>query len=73
MIINKSGVKGAATRNHAAAMSIEDMRKWGEWSESKWPRAKVDEKLGIVSELQDKMKHFMMRAFGSSGFTLWTR
>ncbi|KAJ7827711.1 hypothetical protein B0H13DRAFT_2373687 [Mycena leptocephala] len=74
VIKNKSGVKGAAaTRNHAEAMSIEDMGKWGEWSESKWPRAKVDEKPGIVSELQDKMKHFMMRAFGSSGFTLWTR
>ncbi|KAJ6458538.1 hypothetical protein C8R45DRAFT_843762 [Mycena sanguinolenta] len=74
VIKNKSGVKGAAaTRNHAEAMTMADMKKWTEWSESKWPRATLDQKPRIASELQDKMKHFMMRAFGSSGFTLWTR
>ncbi|KAJ6579194.1 hypothetical protein DFH09DRAFT_913466 [Mycena vulgaris] len=74
VVKNKTGIKGAAaTRDHAEAMSIEDMKTLVEWSESIWPRAKVDETPPNSSQLQDKMKHYLMRAFGSSGFILWTR
>ncbi|KAJ7151417.1 hypothetical protein C8R43DRAFT_1087984 [Mycena crocata] len=74
VVKNKSGVKGAAaTRNHAEAMSIADMKVWMGWSEVKWPRVNVDEKPEMAGSVHDMLKHFMMRAFGSSGFVLWTR
>ena len=73
---NKKGV--AATRHHAEAMTREDLHAMMEWSafqfpiESvEWARApKVD---GVPVDLATALKHVMMRAFLSSGFTLWTR
>ncbi|KAJ7149831.1 hypothetical protein C8R43DRAFT_1088159 [Mycena crocata] len=76
VVKTKSNQKGAAaTRHHAEAMSIEDMRQWTRWSESKWPRCEVDQTVNVGShdQLHEKLKHFMMRAFGTSGFVLWTR
>lgn len=60
-----SGVKGAAaTRQHAEAMTIEELQKMMCWSEKECPNEMVTpEKAGMVSnveELQLLMKHAMM-------------
>jgi hypothetical protein len=77
-IKTRSGVKGAAaTRQHAEAITLEDLQKMMRWSEKECPSSLVDpEKVDTVQrieELQFITKHGMMRAFSSSGFTLWTR
>jgi len=67
-----------ATRNHAEAMSLEELQHLMQWSMEECP----DEWLGDNwrSEIQDSIKalkhrlqHGFMRGFMSSGFTLWTR
>ncbi|KAJ7500182.1 hypothetical protein B0H11DRAFT_2155556 [Mycena galericulata] len=74
VIKTKSNVKGAAaTRHHAEAMTIQDMQKWMNWSESECPVSKSDKVSTDGSERLVVIKHTMMRAFGSSGFILWTR
>jgi len=73
---NKKGA--AATRHHAEAMTRGDLRVIMEWSASQfpiesveWARApRVD---SAPVDLATALKHAMMRAFLSSGFTLWTR
>ncbi|KAJ7753850.1 hypothetical protein B0H16DRAFT_1544129 [Mycena metata] len=72
--------KGAdATRNHAEAISAEDMTVMMDWSESVCPASKLIEavKMGVApQDLAERLlllKHGQMRAFGSSGFNLWTR
>jgi hypothetical protein len=82
-IKNKSGSKGAAaTRHHAEAMTIEDLQKIMEWSERTMSSydimviagRKVDSDSDMGCEtMKQQLKHLMMRAFLSSGFTLWTR
>ena len=63
--------KGAsATRNHAEAMTVEDLRKIMSWSERECP-ANVQSK--EIDGLVHQLEHGFMRAFLSSGFTLWTR
>ncbi|KAK7057802.1 hypothetical protein R3P38DRAFT_3546631 [Favolaschia claudopus] len=76
----RDGEKGAAaTRNHAEAMSVEDMTCLMNWSESVCPTAKLVEatKAGIAPTVLAErillLKHGLMRGFASSGFTLWTR
>ncbi|KAJ7242308.1 hypothetical protein C8J57DRAFT_1244177 [Mycena rebaudengoi] len=74
VVKTKSNVKGAAaTRNHAEAMPVEDMKKWMDWSKSTWPRSEINVPAQDNLQHLEKTKHIMMRAFASSGFTLWTR
>jgi hypothetical protein len=69
----------AATRNHAEAISAEDMKIMQDWSESICPASKLVDavKMGVApQELAERvllLKHGQMRAFSSSGFNLWTR
>ncbi|KAJ7934594.1 hypothetical protein B0H13DRAFT_2227265 [Mycena leptocephala] len=69
----------AATRNHAEAISAEDMKVMQDWSESVCPASKLVDamKMGVApQELVERLlllKHGQMRAFASSGFNLWTR
>ncbi|KAL0564527.1 hypothetical protein V5O48_017518 [Marasmius crinis-equi] len=65
----------STTRNHAEAMSYQDMEKWMAWSEKMVPDALADhpELLATREKLLEVGKHLMMRAFAASGFTLWTR
>lgn len=76
----RSVEKGAsATRNHAEAISVEDMKIMMDWSESICPSSRLADamKSGIApQDLATRillLKHGMMRGFSSSGFTLWTR
>ncbi|KAJ6500206.1 hypothetical protein C8R47DRAFT_1317483 [Mycena vitilis] len=74
-IKNKSRVKGeAATRRHAEATTIEDMRKMMNWSESQCPSEEVEKcNPKDVIALLLILKHAMIRAFLPSGYCLWTR
>jgi hypothetical protein len=77
-IKTRSRAKGAAaTRQHADAMTIEDLRTMMQWSENECPSSKIEPENGSlvkdVEQLQILTKHAMMRAFSSSAFTLWTR
>lgn len=71
LIKAKSGAKGtAATRHHAEAMKIEDLAAIMQWSEREVPPESLANRGG---DLKIQLKHTMMRAFLSSGYTLWTR
>ncbi|KAJ7182080.1 hypothetical protein C8R46DRAFT_885244, partial [Mycena filopes] len=73
-IKTKARVKGAAaTRHHAEATTIEDMRQMMQHSESVCPNEKLLANPESDNDLQEMIKHGMMRAFMSSGFCLWTR
>lgn len=78
-IKTREKVKGAsAFRNHAEAMSIEELAHLMEWSEQACPSDLLTpESLlqiqGSVEDLKHRLHHGFMRAFLSSGFTLWTR
>ncbi|KAJ7083872.1 hypothetical protein C8R44DRAFT_651755 [Mycena epipterygia] len=69
----------AATRNHAEAISAEDMKVMMDWSESICPSSQLRDAVnaGVApADLARRLlllKHGMMRGFASSGFTLWTR
>ncbi|KAJ6497259.1 hypothetical protein DFH09DRAFT_945625 [Mycena vulgaris] len=69
----------AATRNHAEAMSAEDMASMMDWSTSTFPSSKLTEavKTGVAPDdpatLILVIKHALMQAFSSSGFNLWPR
>ncbi|PPQ82236.1 hypothetical protein CVT26_009348 [Gymnopilus dilepis] len=69
--------KGAsATRNHADAMTIEEIQKLMRWSTSVCPDELLTEdpkKIATTEELMFRIEHGFMRAFMSSAFTLWTR
>ncbi|KAK7050285.1 hypothetical protein R3P38DRAFT_3606265, partial [Favolaschia claudopus] len=77
--IRDSEKGAAATRNHAEAMSVEDMTTLMNWSESICPTSRLVDatKAGIpptaLAERLLLLKHGLMRGFASSGFTLWTR
>ena len=75
MIASKSGAKGAAAavRHHAEAMGLEELKKVIQWSEKVYPSEKLAEGPKDISELMLSVEHTMMRAFKTSGFTLWTR
>ncbi|KAJ7644798.1 hypothetical protein FB45DRAFT_976028 [Roridomyces roridus] len=74
-IKTKTRVKGeAATRRHAEAMTIEDLRKIMEYSEKQCSAEVVKaNQPPDLPALVVLLKHGMMRAFLSSGFCLWTR
>uniref|UniRef100_A0A0W0F1H6 Uncharacterized protein n=1 Tax=Moniliophthora roreri TaxID=221103 RepID=A0A0W0F1H6_MONRR len=74
----KNGLGGdKTTRNHAEAITYEDMVQWMMWSEGVMPNAHAywtDWVCMTSSEqLLQVMKYLMMHVFASSGFTLWTR
>ena len=74
----RSGVKGAAaSRQHAEALSLEELQKLMRWSEKECPHEMVTPERAQTArdleELQVLTKHGLMRAFSSSAFTLWTR
>lgn len=77
---NNEGAEGGS-RNHASAMTIEDMQKLMAWSYSQCPD-------GIVSHIRQSVegrstlevadvilaqRHLMVRAFSATGITIWTR
>jgi hypothetical protein len=68
-----------ATRNHAEAMSLEELQHLMQWSTKECPdewligdnwRSEVQDS---VEALKHCLQHALMRGFMSSGFTLWTR
>jgi hypothetical protein len=70
-------VKGtAATRQHAEAMTLEELQKMMRWSEKECPHEVVaPEKVQTVQDIEEIQfitKHGLMRAFCSTAFTLWT-
>jgi hypothetical protein len=78
MIREKSKGSGA-TRNHAEAMSLEELQHLMQWSTKECPdewligdswRSEVQD---CVEALKHHLQHGFMRGFMSSGFTLWTR
>jgi hypothetical protein len=71
-IKNKCGAKGGQ-RNHAEAIRIEEMKQVMDWSEAQCPEVTVGSEMRDVARLLHTAKHVMMRAFMSTGFTIWTR
>jgi hypothetical protein len=70
-----------ATRNHAEAMSLEELQHLMQWSTKECPDEwLIGDNWTRRSEVQDSvealkhcLQHGFMRGFMSSGFTLWTR
>ncbi|KAF9026800.1 hypothetical protein BDP27DRAFT_1376154 [Rhodocollybia butyracea] len=78
VIKTKSAAKGVeATRNHAEAMTAEDIEAMIAWSEKMCPKSAVDFVLSgsdcNVEHVMLVIEHTFLRGFLSSGFTLWTR
>lgn len=75
VIGSKSGAKGAASaiRHHAEAMKIEELKKIIQWSETQYPSEMSAAEPKDINELMLAVEHTMMRAFMTTGFTLWTR
>ena len=65
----------AASRHHAVAMTIQDLDTIIRWSEEVVPPnlTQPDQTGSMQMPLYTFLKHNMMRAFLSTGFTLWTR
>jgi hypothetical protein len=73
-IKTKSNVKGsAATREHAEAMTLEELQKIMQWSETQCPHEILEREHHDLETLKLAIKHGLMRAFSPSGYTLWTR
>ncbi|KAF8142622.1 hypothetical protein K438DRAFT_2113257 [Mycena galopus ATCC 62051] len=73
-IKNKARVKGAAaTRQHAEATTIQDMRAMMQCSLSECPNKKVENVPKTADDLLLVIRHGQTRAFLSTGYTLWTR
>ena len=75
VVKTRARTKGAsATRNHAEAMTIEEIRKLMNWSEMQCPNELLTTvPIETMEELKFRLEHGLMRAFMPSGFTLWTR
>jgi hypothetical protein len=71
-IKNKAGADGGH-RNHAEAIRIEDVKKIMATSEAECPIGCTYEHIKDTIQLRITTEHILMRAFISSGFTLWTR
>ena len=77
-IKTKSRVKGSsATRQHAEAMTIEELNYVVAWSEGQCSSHLLGTRLPASHDTgtirYHVAKHGFMRAFMSTGFTLWTR
>jgi hypothetical protein len=76
---NNEGAKGGS-RNHASAMTIEDMQKLMAWSHSRCPDKVVSHirqsvEGGSALDMADVIlaqRHLMVRAFSATGITIWT-
>lgn len=60
-------------RHHSLAMSQKYMDKLYEWSLRVCPWTKVEELPEDHETYTLMLEHFRFRAFGSTGFTVWTR
>ena len=70
----RASVKGAAaTRQHAEAISIEEIQTLMQWSERTCPNELLEMPVPDVETLMFRLEHALMRAFVTSAFTLWTR
>ena len=80
-IKTKGRVKGMnVTHQHAEAMVIEELTYVMEWSELQCPAVLIGPSESAAAycsqgtkQLVNVAKHALMRAFMSTGFTLWTR
>ena len=54
-------------------MGLEELKKVIQWSEIKYPSEKLAAEPKDINELMLSVEHTMMRAFMTTGFTLWTR
>ena len=74
-IKNRDGTKGAAAvRQHAEAMSLNDLTRMIEWSESVCPSVQCRSLDGMMKPQRAlAATHLFTRAFMSTGFTIWTR
>ena len=61
------------TRHHAEAMGLEELKKVMQWSEMQYQSKMLTVEPKCINELMLAVEHTMMRAFMTSGFTLWTR
>lgn len=71
-IKNKDHTNGDQ-RNHAEAISIEDMGRIMRWSEQICPNELLERTWGNADQFIFVATHGMLRAFCSSAFTLWAR
>lgn len=77
----RANAKGAAaTRQHAEAITFDDMKRLMEWSEAVCPGSWFDtlsaSNGGVQANkdvVQKMNEHGLMRAFSATGFTLFTR
>ena len=71
----RAHTKGAsATRNHAEAITIEEIQKLMNWSEMQCSNELLTMvPIETIEELKCCLEHGLMRAFMTSAFTLWTR
>jgi len=70
----RASIKGAAaTRQHAEAISIEEIQTLMQWSEKTCPNELLEMPVPNVETLMFRLEHALMRAFVTSAFTLWTR
>ncbi|KAG1733068.1 uncharacterized protein EDB91DRAFT_1084578 [Suillus paluster] len=65
---NNEGAEGGS-RNHASAMTIEDMQKVMAWSYKQCP----DKLISLIYSRVRTQKHLVIRAFATTGFMIWTR
>lgn len=73
-IKNKDAMDGLTQRRQAEAMTLDDLTKVIQWSESQCP----PQQLTVIPAPNHSMyilslNHGLARAFMSAGFTLWTR
>ena len=75
VVKTRARTKGAsATRNHAEAMTIEEIQKIMNWSEMQCSNELLTTvPIETSEELKCCLEHGFMRAFMASAFTLWTR
>jgi len=65
--------KAGATRQHTAAITIEDTKTLMTQSEMVCPDSLFCNAPQNLQSLELMNKHALMRAFAATGFTLWTR
>ena len=63
----------AATRQHAEAMTIEDLTQMIQWSEKMCPNSLFKQKPSDAQTAKEMNLHGLMRAFSTTGFNLFTR
>jgi hypothetical protein len=70
----------SATRNHAEAMTLEELQRLMDWSTQKCPNEWLtgddgwrSEAYDAIAALRHRLQHGLMRGFMPSAFTLWTR